>query len=133
MQSHGLWQRFHGYAGGRRSPVKIVLIGDAAHGTLHSLAQGAAMATEDAGALAECIRRIKPKEDIPEAMRLYERSRKWRCESSCLPTKELILALQWMPNSPSGFIPTISLIRRTKFWTRLACELDAGFAHAIPR
>lgn len=59
---------------------KVVLVGDAAHGMLQFLAQGAAMATEDAGALAECMRTAESKDDIPAAMRLYERSRKWRCE-----------------------------------------------------
>ena len=59
---------------------KVALIGDAAHGMLQFLAQGAAMATEDAGALAECLQRIKSKDEIPKAMYIYERSRKWRCE-----------------------------------------------------
>lgn len=59
---------------------KVVIIGDAAHGMLQFLAQGAAMATEDAGALAECIRTLKSKDEIPAAMHLYERSRKARGE-----------------------------------------------------
>ncbi|WPB01519.1 uncharacterized protein RHO25_006145 [Cercospora beticola] len=59
---------------------KVVLIGDAAHGMLQFLAQGAAMATEDAAALAEALSRAKSVENIPKAMRVYERSRKWRCE-----------------------------------------------------
>ena len=59
---------------------KVALIGDAAHGMLQFLAQGAAMATEDAGALAECLQDLKSKEDIPSALRLDECSRKWRCE-----------------------------------------------------
>lgn len=59
---------------------KVVLIGDAAHGMLQFLAQGAAMATEDAGALAECVRDLGPDGDIPSAMYYYERSRKWRGE-----------------------------------------------------
>lgn len=59
---------------------KVVLLGDAAHGMLQFLAQGAAMATEDAGALAECLKAVEGKGDVPVAMRLYERSRKWRGE-----------------------------------------------------
>ena len=59
---------------------KVALIGDAAHGMLQFLAQGAAMATEDAAALAECISRVRSAQDIPKAMQIYERSRKWRCE-----------------------------------------------------
>lgn len=64
----------------RTKSGKVVLIGDAAHGMLQFLAQGAAMATEDAGALAECVRDVKSSGDIPAAMYFYERSRKWRCE-----------------------------------------------------
>lgn len=47
---------------------------------LQFLAQGAAMATEDAGALAECFKDLGPGGDIPSAMYYYERSRKWRGE-----------------------------------------------------
>lgn len=64
----------------RSKSGKVVLIGDAAHGMLQFLAQGAAMATEDAGALAECIKSVSSTEDISRAMYFYERSRKWRCE-----------------------------------------------------
>lgn len=64
----------------RSKSGKIVLIGDAAHGMLQFLAQGAAMATEDAGALAECVKSAGLAEDVPRAMYFYERSRKWRCE-----------------------------------------------------
>lgn len=59
---------------------KVVLIGDAAHGMLQFLAQGAALATEDAGAIAECMRSAVSTDDIPRMTRFYERSRKWRCE-----------------------------------------------------
>jgi len=47
---------------------------------LQFLAQGAAMATEDAGALAECIKRAHSAAEIPAVLRAFERSRKWRCE-----------------------------------------------------
>lgn len=59
---------------------KVVLMGDAAHGMVQFLAQGAAMATEDAAALAECVERAKSSSHIPAVLRAYERSRKWRCE-----------------------------------------------------
>lgn len=59
---------------------KVVMIGDAAHGMLQFLAQGAAMATEDAGALAEVVRAAESVEDLPAVVRAYERARKWRCE-----------------------------------------------------
>lgn len=59
---------------------KVVLMGDAAHAMVQFLAQGAAMATEDAAALAECVSRAKSSNHIPDCLRAYERSRKWRCE-----------------------------------------------------
>lgn len=59
---------------------KAVLVGDAAHAMYQFLAQGAAMATEDAAALAECVSRAKSAEDLPAVLKAYERSRKWRCE-----------------------------------------------------
>lgn len=59
---------------------KAVLIGDAAHAMYQFLAQGAAMATEDAAALTECVGRAKNAEDLPAVLRAFERSRKWRCE-----------------------------------------------------
>ena len=64
----------------RSKSGKVVLVGDAAHGMLQFLAQGAAMATEDAGALAECVDNLGPDGNIADAMYHYERSRKWRCE-----------------------------------------------------
>jgi salicylate hydroxylase len=49
------------------------LLGDAAHPMLPYLAQGAAMAIEDAAVLAECLGRTP--DDAPAAMRAYERAR----------------------------------------------------------
>ena len=59
---------------------KVVLMGDAAHAMVQFLAQGAAMATEDAAALAECVGRANSVKDFPAILQAYERSRKWRCE-----------------------------------------------------
>lgn len=59
---------------------KAVLIGDAAHAMYPTLAQGAAMATEDALALSMCIGRAKSTDDLPAVTKAFERSRKWRCE-----------------------------------------------------
>jgi salicylate hydroxylase len=49
----------------RSKSGKVVLIGDAAHGMLQFLAQGAAMATEDAGALTECIKDLRSGGESP--------------------------------------------------------------------
>jgi 2-polyprenyl-6-methoxyphenol hydroxylase-like FAD-dependent oxidoreductase len=51
----------------------ITLLGDAAHPMLPYLAQGAAMAIEDAAVLADCIARAP--DDLDGALRVYERTR----------------------------------------------------------
>jgi len=62
-----------------RDPVRhwshgrVTLVGDAAHPTLQSLAQGACMAIEDAVCLAETIELARG--DFAEAFRHYERAR----------------------------------------------------------
>ena len=54
---------------------QVALIGDAAHPMLPFMAQGAAMAIEDAWALAALVSEAK---DLPGALRTYERLRKAR-------------------------------------------------------
>jgi salicylate hydroxylase len=51
---------------------RVTLLGDAAHPMLPYLAQGAAMAIEDAAVLATCLDRNP---DVPAALRTYEASR----------------------------------------------------------
>jgi FAD-dependent urate hydroxylase len=58
-----------------RGPV--LLVGDAAHATAPTLAQGAAMAFEDAVVLGEVLKRTP--EDVPAALRAYELRRRPRC------------------------------------------------------
>ncbi|KAM0273253.1 hypothetical protein ACHAQH_008350 [Verticillium albo-atrum] len=60
---------------------RVVLMGDNAHAMLQFLAQGAAMATEDAGSLSVAVDRAKSVEDLPRVLKAYERARKWRCET----------------------------------------------------
>jgi 2-polyprenyl-6-methoxyphenol hydroxylase-like FAD-dependent oxidoreductase len=55
------------------SKGRVTLLGDAAHPTLQSLAQGACMAVEDAVTLAECIELADA--DFASAFRAYERAR----------------------------------------------------------
>jgi 2-polyprenyl-6-methoxyphenol hydroxylase-like FAD-dependent oxidoreductase len=57
-----------------RGPV--LLVGDAAHATAPTLAQGAAMSFEDAVVLGEELRGAQ---DIPAALRAYEARRRPRC------------------------------------------------------
>jgi salicylate hydroxylase len=54
----------------------VTLVGDAAHPMLPFLAQGGAMAIEDAAVLGQCLARAG--DDIARAMRRYERTRRRR-------------------------------------------------------
>jgi salicylate hydroxylase len=56
----------------------VTLLGDAAHPMLPFLAQGAAMAIEDAAVLADNLARLP--DDLAGAMRRYERARRKRTE-----------------------------------------------------
>ena len=56
---------------------RVVLIGDAAHATSPNMAQGAAMALEDALVLADCLRDIRA---IPEALTAFESRRRPRTD-----------------------------------------------------
>jgi salicylate hydroxylase len=64
---------------GDRDPIRhwhkgrVVLLGDAAHPTLQSLAQGACMAIEDGLCLADCIAAANG--DLMSAFRRYESTR----------------------------------------------------------
>jgi 2-polyprenyl-6-methoxyphenol hydroxylase-like FAD-dependent oxidoreductase len=55
----------------------VLLIGDAAHATSPNMAQGAAMALEDAIVLAHCLRDIRA---IPDALAAFEARRRPRTE-----------------------------------------------------
>lgn len=56
----------------------VVLVGDAAHATAPTLAQGAAMSFEDGFVLGQELRSSVA--DIPAALRAYEQRRRPRCE-----------------------------------------------------
>jgi FAD-dependent urate hydroxylase len=56
---------------------RVVLIGDAAHATSPNMAQGAAMALEDALALADCLRRP---DTLPAALAAFESQRRPQTE-----------------------------------------------------
>ncbi len=63
---------------------RVVLIGDAAHGMLPYVAQGAAMSIEDGAALAECLDRVQNISDIPNLLQAFQAIRKPRCEEIAL-------------------------------------------------
>ncbi|KAF7317614.1 FAD-binding-3 domain-containing protein [Mycena kentingensis (nom. inval.)] len=58
----------------------VALLGDACHPTLPHLGQGAAQAIEDGVVLALLLSKVDAKQDIPAALRVYERLRKPRTE-----------------------------------------------------
>jgi salicylate hydroxylase len=60
------------------------LIGDAAHGILPYLAQGAATSIEDGAALAECLDRVQDVSDILNMLQAFQAIRKPRCEAIAL-------------------------------------------------
>jgi FAD-dependent urate hydroxylase len=62
---------------GRWAHERVVLIGDAAHATSPNMAQGAAMALEDALVLTDCLRKIPA---IPDAIAAFEARRRPRTD-----------------------------------------------------
>ena len=69
------------------SDGRVALLGDAAHPTLQSFAQGACMAIEDAVVLAECIDMTKG--DFARAFKTYERARSLRTARIILESRSL--------------------------------------------
>ena len=70
----------------RWSKGPVLLVGDAAHATAPTLAQGAAMAFEDAVVLGEVLRAMPG--DIPAALAAYEARRRPRCSQVRERTRE---------------------------------------------
>lgn len=64
----------------RSANGRVVLIGDAAHGMVPYLAQGAATSIEDGAALAECVDRATSVDMIPRVLEAFEEIRRPRCE-----------------------------------------------------
>jgi salicylate hydroxylase len=78
---------------GDRDPIRhwhkerVVLLGDAAHPTLQSLAQGACMAIEDGLCLADCVAAANG--DYEAAFRRYENARVVRTARVTLESRHL--------------------------------------------
>jgi FAD-dependent urate hydroxylase len=64
----------------------VLLVGDAAHATAPTLAQGAAMALEDAVVLGEVLKATP--HDVPAALRAFEQRRRERCAQVREHTRE---------------------------------------------
>jgi salicylate hydroxylase len=69
------WALFDRAPGRPRTRDPVTLLGDAAHPMLPFLAQGGAMAIEDAAVLTRCLARD---EDLSPALRAYEQARRHR-------------------------------------------------------
>lgn len=102
---------------GDRDPVRswhkgrIVLLGDAAHPTLQSLAQGACMAIEDGLCLADCV--AAAGEDYEAAFRRYEKARGLRTARVTLESRYL-----WDVYHAAG-------IKRDVYWQMLGERSEA--------
>jgi salicylate hydroxylase len=108
---------------GDRDPVRcwhkgrVVLLGDAAHPTLQSLAQGACMAIEDGLCLADCI--AIGGEDFEAAFRRYERARGLRTARVTLESRHL-----WDVYHSDG-------IKREVYWQMLAERSEADIFQCL--
>jgi salicylate hydroxylase len=79
---------------------RVVLIGDAAHGMLPYMAQGAAVSIEDGAALAECLDRAESVSDLQRLLSAFEMIRKPRCET--ISKSALANADVWhLPDGPA--------------------------------
>ena len=77
---------------------RVALVGDAAHPTAPFLAQGAAQAIEDAGALARVLLQVQ---DIPAAVSMYSRDRVAR--AARVQREALKLGRIYHMSGPSAF------------------------------
>ena len=66
------WPLYHRHPISSFSLGRVALVGDAAHPMVPFLAQGAAQAIEDAGALGRVLAHVQ---DIPAALSMYSRDR----------------------------------------------------------
>jgi salicylate hydroxylase len=78
---------------------KLVVIGDAAHAMVPYMSQGAAMAVEDGAALAELLSLIDSREQLPDALRVFEKERMKR--SGGMQSASLVNGKLWhFPDGP---------------------------------
>lgn len=71
----------------------LVLLGDAAHAMVPYMSQGAAMAVEDGAALAAVLSHVATRQELPFALRLFERERGRR--SGMMQEASLVNAMLW--------------------------------------
>lgn len=77
----------------------LVILGDAAHAMVPYMSQGAAMAVEDGAALAEVLSLVTSKDDIPQALEVFEKERMER--SYGMQSASLVNGKLWhFPDGP---------------------------------
>jgi salicylate hydroxylase len=74
------WALFEAAPLSHWSAGRVTLLGDAAHPTLPFLAQGGALALEDAATLAACLARVGGRAEVPAALADYEGRRATRSQ-----------------------------------------------------
>ncbi|KAL3475747.1 hypothetical protein BJX99DRAFT_229213 [Aspergillus californicus] len=78
---------------------KLVILGDAAHAMVPYMSQGAAMAVEDAAALAVALSRISSLPELKFALRIFETERQER--TSMMQEASMVNAMLWhFPDGP---------------------------------
>lgn len=78
---------------------KLLILGDAAHAMLPYMSQGAAMAVEDAAAVAEALGLIHSRKQVPDALKCFEKERMKRAGD--MQTASLLNGVIWhFPDGP---------------------------------
>lgn len=78
---------------------KLLILGDAAHAMVPYMSQGAAMAVEDGAALAAAFSKIKHRQQLKTALRLFEKERMSR--SYGMQSASLVNGRLWhFPDGP---------------------------------
>ncbi|EFX02321.1 salicylate hydroxylase [Grosmannia clavigera kw1407] len=72
---------------------RLVLLGDAAHAMVPYMSQGAAMAVEDGAALAEVLSLVPSRDQLPDALAVFEQERMQR--SGGMQTASLVNGRLW--------------------------------------
>lgn len=106
-------------------PGGLALIGDAAHAMGPYAAQGAAMAIEDAAALAAAV--AGRPDDLPAALRTYEALRRGRIER--VARRGAFNRFTWHAAGPVAFVRDRVLALRSP--ERLAADLDWLYGYEV--